>query len=90
MGIFLTILSGAGQWLLKIFLGGLFNKVMTQIEDEAQHKLDAAVVVAQSQADAAKTEVQIVKDQAAVKEKMDAQVSKPEDPFGNENWNAKP
>lgn len=88
MGTFFTsLLVGAGQWLLKIFLGGLFNKVMTQVEDEAQHKLDAAVIVAQSQSDAAKVEVQIAQDQAAVKEKMDALPEKPEDPFHNAEWN---
>lgn len=90
MGFLVSLLSGIGQSLLKIFLGGLFNKVITQVDDEAQHKLDASVIVAQSQSDAAKTEIQIVKDQAAAKEKMDAQVNKPEDPFGAVDWNSKP
>ncbi len=87
MSLLLSFLSGAGQWLLKIFLGGLFNKVITQVEDEAQHKLDASVIVAQSQSDAAKVEVQIVKDQAAVKEKMDSTVPSKSDPFNNTEWN---
>lgn len=85
---FMSLLPAVGQWLLKIFLGGLFNKVVTQVEDEAQHKLDASVVVAQSQSDAAKTEVQIVKDQAATKEAMDNLPPPPAtDPFNNAEWN---
>lgn len=86
--MFMSFLTAMGQWVLKIFLGGLFNKVMTQIEDEAQHKEDAAVIVAQSQSDAAKVEVQIIKDEAAVKEKMDNLPPPPAtDPFNNVEWN---
>ncbi len=88
---FLSLLPAVGQWVLKIFLGGLFNKVVTQEDDEAQHKLDASVIVAQSQADAAKTEIQIIKDQAAAKEKMDNLPPPPvTDPFNNTDWNSKP
>ncbi len=87
MAFLISILTGTGQWLLKVFLGGLFNKVMTQIEDEAQHKLDAAVVQAQTTNDAAAVEIQIVKDEAAAKEKVDAMKPTSDDPFGNANWN---
>ncbi len=84
----LSILGGLGRWLLKLFLGGLYGKVITQAEDEGQHKLDAAVIHAQTTNDAAKTEVQIVKDQAAVKEKQDSLPPDPKDPFNNTDWNS--
>jgi hypothetical protein len=54
MGAFLGSIA---QWILKIFLGGLFNKVMTQIEDEAGQKEKAAQLHAETTEDACETEI---------------------------------
>ena len=88
MGSWGAILSGIGQWLLKIFLGGLFNKVVTQEDDEAQHKIDASVVQAQTANDSAKVDVQIIKDQSTIKDHYNEDNPvKPDDPFNNADWN---
>ncbi len=87
MAFLMSLLTGVGQWVLKIFLGGLFNKVITQVDDEAQHKLDASVIQAQTESDAAKVEIQIVKDEMAAKEKVNEGVGTAQDPFNNANWN---
>ncbi len=87
MGSLGTILTAVGQWLLKIFLGGLFNKVVTQEDDEAQHKVDAATVQAQTANDSAAVDVQIVKDQSEVKDHYNQDVPNPSDPFNNADWN---
>ncbi len=83
----LTFLSTIGQWLLKIFLGGLFNKVMAQVEDEAQAKQDAAVVVAQSTQESANTQVAVVLAQDDVKTHYSDKPQNPNDPFDNSDWN---
>lgn len=86
----MAILQAIGTWLLRIFLGGLFNKVVTQIDDEAKQKEQAAQLHAQSTETAAQTEVDIAKAQSAVKDeyrsKKDQSVN-PVDPFGNDDWN---
>lgn len=87
MGAFGAILSGIGNWLLKIFLGGLFNQVVTKEDDEAQHKEDASVIQAQTTNDSAKVDVQIVKDDSVVKDHYDTKPENPQDPFDNADWN---
>ena len=83
----MSIVTGVLQWVLKIFLGGLFNKVMTQIEDQAEHTKEAAVAHAESTEAAATVEVDIVKKQAAV-EKAYKDAPKPvDDPFNADRWN---
>lgn len=91
MAALLAILSSIGQWAAKIFLGGLFNKVMTQEDDEAQHKIDASVVQAQTANNSADVDVQIVKDQGTVKDHYNLpDVPNPADPFNNGDWNGAP
>ncbi len=81
------ILLGIGQWLLKILLGGLFNKVMTRIEDQAEHTKQAAVVHAESTEAAAKVEVDVVKKQVEV-ERAYKEAAKPvDDPFNVDRFN---
>ena len=75
------------SWAAKIFLGGLFGKVVTQAEDEGQHKIDASVVQAQTANDSAKVDVQIVQDQSKVKDHYQAEIPNPADPFNNADWN---
>lgn len=81
------ILASIGQWLLKIFLGGLYGKVISQADDEARHKVDAAVVQAQTANDAAKVEVEIIKDQSEIKDHYAEKPENPADPFDNADWN---
>lgn len=83
-------MSGIFRWILRLFLGGLLDRMNGQVEAEAQHKEDAGVLTAQTAEDAAKVEIQIVKDEAKVKEQQDAVVVKSDDPFGNNSWNEKP
>jgi cell division protein FtsB len=86
----MAILQAIGTWLLKIFLGGLFNKVMTQIEDEAKQKEAAAKLHAESTETAAQAEIDIIKAQSAVKDQYRDNKDAPKDaadPFGNEQWN---
>ncbi len=85
-----TLLTTIGQWLLKIFLGGLYGKVLTQAEDEGQHKIDASVVQAQTANDSADVDVQIVKDQSEVKDHYNNKPENPADPFDNADWNGEP
>ncbi len=80
------ILLGIGQWLLKILLGGIFNKVMTQIEDKAEHTKQAAVEHAESTEAAAQVEIQVVKDQAAV-ESAYKEPKPVDDPFNVDRFN---
>lgn len=87
MGSFGAILSSVGQWLLKIFLDGLFNKVVTQEDDEAQHKIDASTVQAQTANDSAAVDVEIVKDQSTIKDHYNDKPENPQDPFDNADWN---
>jgi len=85
-----AILQAIGNWLLRIFLGGLFNKVMSQIEEEAKQKEKAAQLHAQSTSDAMATEIAIAKAQSEVKDKYRDAAAKPAnpvDPFGNDEWN---
>lgn len=89
MGSLGAILTAVGQWLLKIFLGGLFNQVITKEDDEAQHKVDASTVQAQTANDSAKVDVQIVKDQSTVKDHYNDKPENPQDPFDNDDWNKK-
>ncbi len=90
MSTLLALLSTFGQWAAKIFLGGLFNKVITQEDDEAQHKIDASVVQAQTANDSANVDIQIVKDQSVVKDHYNQDVPNPNDPFNNADWNGEP
>lgn len=89
MGFIATLLSGLGQWALKIFLGGLFNKVLSQIQDDAQHKVDAANAQVASQKEASAVEVAVVQAQVDAKAKVDGAVKTPDDPFGDRDWNTK-
>lgn len=82
----MTILASIGQWLLKVLLGGIFNKVMSKIEEEAKQKEEAAKLHASSTVSAAATEVEIAKAQAEIKTKP-AEARSPDDPFGNTSWN---
>ncbi len=87
MATLIAILSNMGQWLLKIFLGGLSGKVMQQAEDEGQHKIDASVVHAQTTTDSADVSVQIVKDESKVKDHYNDKPENKTDPFDNQDWN---
>lgn len=89
MGSLGTILSGVLKFVLQIFLQGLFKQVLTQIEDEAQAKVDAGKLHEESVQESANTEVKISQDQAAVDHKYDTQKPDPEDPFHVDGWNAK-
>jgi len=81
-------LSSIGTWLLKIFLGGLFNKVMTQIEDAAEHTRESAELHAETTEEAAKAEIDIVKKQVEV-ERAYKEAAKPvDDPFNVDRWNS--
>lgn len=83
----MSFIIAIGQWLLKIFLGGVFNKVVTQIEDRAEHTKQAAIAHAESTEAAATVEVAVVKKQVEV-EKAYKEAEKPvDDPFGTANWN---
>ncbi len=82
-----TALAAFGKMILKIFLGGLFGKSLQQAEDEGQAKQDAGVVHAQTTSDAAKVEVDIVKDQSKVKDHYQNKPENKTDPFDNQDWN---
>jgi hypothetical protein len=81
-------MSGIFRWILRLFLGGLLDRMNGQVEAEAQQKEDAGVLTAQTAEDAAKVEIQIVKDEAKVKEQQDAIPAKKEDPFNTGLWNS--
>jgi len=83
----MTIVTGILQWVLKIFLGGIFNKVMTRIEDQAEHTKEAAVIHAESAEAAAKVEIDVVKKQVEV-ERAYKEAPKPvDDPFNVDRFN---
>jgi hypothetical protein len=81
----MNFLGWVAQWLLKIFLSGLFNKVMTRIEEEAKRTKDAGILHAESTVEAKDAEVEMVKAQA--KAAAEPVVKKPDDPFGADDWN---
>ena len=84
----MPILSSIGTWILKLFLSGLFNKVMTKIEMEAEAKKQQALLQAQTTEEAAKVEIEIAKKQAQAA--IDATQPKPvDDPFNTDKWNRK-
>ncbi len=82
----MSFLFAIGQWFLKILLGGLFNKVVTQIEDRAEHTKQAAVAHAESTEVAAGVEIAVVKKQAEV-EKAYKDPAPVDDPFRTVAWN---
>lgn len=86
----MAILGSIAQWILKIFLGGLFNKVMTQIEDEAKQKMGAAQASAQSTDQAAQVDIAVVKKQVEAKASVEAAKPTEADPFADVDWNARP
>lgn len=82
----MSILQALGTWILKLFLSGLFNKVMTKVEEDARRTKDAAILHAESTRDAAATEAAVAKRQA--EEAHKASLPKPaNDPFGVDEWN---
>lgn len=90
MAWLLAIGQSLFSWAAKIFLGGLFSQVITKEDDEAQHKVDASVVQAQTTTDSANVDVQIVKDQSTVKDHYNDKPDNPADPFDNADWNGAP
>ncbi len=89
MGSIAAIFSGIGKFILQIFLQGLFKQVLTQIQDEAQNKVDASTIHVQSTQESANTEVVIAQEQAKIDHKFDTQVPNPQDPFHSDDWNEK-
>jgi len=82
----MTILQAIGQWILRMLLSGIFNKVMTKIEMEAKQKEEAAKLHAESTEKAAAVEIAVAKKQAEAKDAVEA-ARTPEDPFGVDGWN---
>lgn len=86
MAFITTLLTSFAQSLLKIFLSGLFNTVLTKIQDDAQHQTDAANMQAQTAEVAAQVEITTAQAQAQIA--IDATKPKPQDdPFGVDAWN---
>lgn len=83
------ILTAIGEWILKIFLGGLFGQANTRLEEENKQTRDAAVLHAESTKEAAKVEIDIAKAQEVVKDKYRDQKNDPDDPFHVNDWNKK-
>lgn len=75
------------QWLLRTFLGGLFKDTVTGIQDDAQHKVDAAQAQQESQKESDHVEIAVIQAQDAAKAKVDAAPKPPSDPFGDNDWN---
>ncbi len=80
-------LKSIGQWLLKIFLGGIFDGQNQQVIDEAQQKTDAAAAHDQSVTESSQEEVDILKEEERIKEEYAKQNGTPDDPFGSGKWN---
>ena len=86
MSLVVALLTSFGQSLLKIFLSGLFDTVLTKIQDDAQHSVDAAQFQAQTVQEASAVEVHIAQQQAQVA--IDASKPRPtDDPFGVDKFN---
>lgn len=85
MSFVLTLLTSFGTSVLKIFLSGLFNTVITKIQDDAANAVTAAQLQAQTTNEAAALAVQVAHDQAAVT----AGEKTPGDPFNTGGWNQK-
>lgn len=86
MSFLVGLLTSLGTSLLKIFLSGLFNTVLQKIQDDAQHKVEAAQAHEQSVQESAQTEIAIAQHQAQVQ----VDYSKPSpagDPFRTDQWN---
>lgn len=80
-------LTAIGTWLLKIILGGIFNKVMAKIEMQAQQREEAAKLHAESTIESTGVEVAVVKKQAEVKDEIEEAPDRPDDPFNVDAWN---
>ena len=83
------MIQGVIQWILRTFLGGLFQKTTQKIEDDAQHKVDAVQAQAASQHEADTAQTQVVQAEADAKARVDGAVKTPDDPFGDKDWNSK-
>jgi DNA-binding protein H-NS len=87
----MTFLKSIGLWILKLLLGGLFNKIESAEVKKAEQERDAAELKAESVEVGKELEKKMIESDVAVEKKAaeEKAARPPSDPFGVDDWNKK-
>lgn len=82
----MVFLGSIAKFILKIFLGGLYGRLTSDIENEAKNKQEAAKQAIKTTEEASEVEKTIIKKQATILIERDR--PKPvDDPYDTDRWN---
>jgi hypothetical protein len=83
----MSILTAIGEWLLRIFLGGIFKDVQNKEANKAKAERDRAQIAAQTADENIQLEREIRNEYDRIGKVFKERELPPEDPFGWKSWN---